>query len=150
MNCEDYQKSFSALLDNELSETECSGLFTHMGTCQECREFFRISMKIQSELNEWRIPEPARLSHNKFIQHERSTNVRDVLPVVRWFQETRISASLATAAIILAMAGTFVCGSLWGSRSKTSAPHKEQFVYSYLLSPVEVQPPPREVKVNVQ
>jgi predicted anti-sigma-YlaC factor YlaD len=144
MSCDDYQKDFSKLMDNELGEEACALLFTHMGTCSTCREFFRTSMLIQSELDELRVPEPRGLSGFNFERAGKPARTRDFLSFVRKFRDTRIPLSFATAAIVVAMAGTIAVSSLWFQTSREPVQHSEKTVYSYLLSPVYVEAQPSQ------
>jgi predicted anti-sigma-YlaC factor YlaD len=41
MNCEDYQIEIGRMLDGECDIRNASGLFTHLGLCPDCREYFR-------------------------------------------------------------------------------------------------------------
>ncbi len=140
MSCDDYQKNFSKLMDNELGEAECASLFTHMGTCPQCREFFRTSMQIESEMDELRVPEPTGLSGFEYNQRPHPAKMRDFLSFVRAFRDARIPLSFATAAIVVAMAGTIAVSSAWFQRPQHDSTAGEKVVYSYLLSPVVVEP----------
>ncbi|HTP13974.1 MAG TPA: zf-HC2 domain-containing protein, partial [Bacteroidota bacterium] len=85
MNCDDYQRDFSRLMDNELGEEECASLFTHMGTCSTCREFFRTSMLIQSDLDTLSVPEPIGLSGINVVMPEKPGLRSKSLSFVRRF-----------------------------------------------------------------
>lgn len=50
MKCDHYQMQIGRLLDHELPEKESPDLFAHLSTCHECREFFRASLQVSSEL----------------------------------------------------------------------------------------------------
>ncbi len=140
MNCDDYQKNFSKLMDNELGEEECASVFTHMGTCPTCREFFRTSMLIQSELDELRIPEPKGLANLRSLSNKTIPTRWRPFAFVQRFRDTRIPLSFATAAIIVAMAGTLAATSLWNRSEITSAQPSERDVYIHMLPAEEVQP----------
>ncbi len=142
MNCDDYQRNFSKLMDNELGEEECASLFTHMGACSTCREFFRTSMLIQSEFDELRVPEPGGLLGFKYSRRDETEKVNRVLSFVRALRDTRIPLSLATAAIVVAMVGTIAVNTFWLRSSGQPVLPTERVVYSYLLSPVVVEPEP--------
>ena len=142
MSCDDYQKNFSKLMDNELGESECAALFTHMGTCSDCREFFRTSMQIASELDELRVPEPISLSGFTYGQPRIPAKSHDFFSFIRTFRDTRIPLSFATAAIVITMAGTIAISSAWMKAPQNSPQTTEKVVYSYLLSPVYVEAQP--------
>ena len=47
MSCDEYQQEISKLLDNMLDKKETPGVFTHLGGCEECRDFFSSTVRIQ-------------------------------------------------------------------------------------------------------
>lgn len=47
MNCEEYQLQVSKLLDNALEKSKTPELFSHLGGCDRCREFFESTMHIR-------------------------------------------------------------------------------------------------------
>jgi hypothetical protein len=141
MNCDDYQKNFSKLMDNELSEAYCATLFTHMGTCPICREFFRTSMQIQSALDEIRVPEPNGLAALRPFGAQVPVQARLAPSLFQRLRETKISLSFAAAAVVLVMAGTLALSSLWMRPYEIKPQPAERIVYSFLLPPVNVEPP---------
>jgi hypothetical protein len=52
MTCEGYQEQASQLVDNELGERESPALFVHLGTCNECRGFLHLTLRLRTGLQE--------------------------------------------------------------------------------------------------
>ncbi len=50
MNCEEYQLQVSKLLDNALEKSKAPEVFSHLGGCDRCREFFDSTLHIRSML----------------------------------------------------------------------------------------------------
>ncbi len=50
MNCENIAVMISAYIDGELPKIEEGYLFTHLGSCSECREEFKAQTSIQHEV----------------------------------------------------------------------------------------------------
>ena len=64
MTCEHYQMLIGQVLDHELSEKESPVLFAHLSVCPACRDFFRVSLQVRTELmNAETISAPDILDH---------------------------------------------------------------------------------------
>ena len=50
MNCDDIKLMISEYLDNELTKEKEAFLFTHLSSCMDCREEFKIQNSIQHEV----------------------------------------------------------------------------------------------------
>jgi predicted anti-sigma-YlaC factor YlaD len=50
MNCEEYQKQVSKLLDNALEKERMADVFNHLGICERCREFFESTMHLRQAM----------------------------------------------------------------------------------------------------
>ena len=50
MNCVEYQRMISRLVDLEAKATESKELFEHLGKCADCRAFFDTLAKLNMEL----------------------------------------------------------------------------------------------------
>ncbi|MBI5731014.1 MAG: zf-HC2 domain-containing protein [Ignavibacteriales bacterium] len=50
MNCDDIKLMISEYLDNELAKEKEAFLFTHLSSCDECREEFKMQNSIQYEV----------------------------------------------------------------------------------------------------
>jgi predicted anti-sigma-YlaC factor YlaD len=47
MNCDEYQQQVSKLLDNAHEKGKAADVFSHLGVCESCREFFESTMQIR-------------------------------------------------------------------------------------------------------
>jgi hypothetical protein len=92
-------------------------------------------MKINSVLDEWRIPD----THPRFDLKLLHTSRR--YSSMRRFLAAKVPLSFAAAAMIFVFAGSLLIGSLWIRTSPVPPEPPVKIVYSYLLSPVDVQPP---------
>jgi predicted anti-sigma-YlaC factor YlaD len=117
MNCENYQRQISQLLDNELSRGDWSTLFAHLTTCNECRMFFESSMRLSATINEKmtllaieRLDEKVR---SEASRSSRSESDRSMAKNGLW--KRRFSLSLPAIALIEAILVGVVIGvsSLW-------------------------------------
>jgi hypothetical protein len=140
MNCDEYQRNFSKLMDNELNEADCAELFTHMGSCVACREFFRTSMQIQSAMNELSVPEPIGLGRPFSKQTSTSSKALPLISLYRTMHETKISLSFATAVVIVTMAGAIALSSFLMRSGRGANERAERVVYNYMLPTVYVEP----------
>jgi predicted anti-sigma-YlaC factor YlaD len=50
MNCEGYQIEIGRMLDGECDIRNASGVFTHLGLCPDCRDYFRDLQKLDALL----------------------------------------------------------------------------------------------------
>jgi predicted anti-sigma-YlaC factor YlaD len=141
MNCEQYQLNVSKLIDNELNEADSAGLFTHMGSCAACREFFRTLVRVQSMMDTLHVPEPIGLVNSFQTPGHPIAKTAPIMHLYRKVRETRIPVSVAAAAVIVAMAGTVALSSLFVHPAPPPGEGTERIVYSYLLPTVYVQPP---------
>ncbi len=51
MDCTGYQQSISRLRDGELPSDESAGVFLHLSTCGECREFYHALQTLDGAMN---------------------------------------------------------------------------------------------------
>ena len=56
-----YQEQISRLIDNDLRGEDSAPLFTHLASCQECRDFIHSSLKLRSGLASDLLAMPARV-----------------------------------------------------------------------------------------
>lgn len=56
MNCEEYQRTINRFLDHEVKATESAELFEHLGTCEECRQFYDMLITLGAELDQVQHP----------------------------------------------------------------------------------------------
>ena len=52
MKCNDYQMSIHDFLENELKKGDQKLLFSHLGECEECREYFSSAAQLNSTIVE--------------------------------------------------------------------------------------------------
>lgn len=50
MNCDDIKLMISEYIDNELTKEKEAFLFTHLSSCLDCREEFKVQNQIQNEV----------------------------------------------------------------------------------------------------
>ncbi len=53
MTCDQYRELISADLDGELQPDEEVTLFTHLGTCDDCREWRRDQLMLRTGMHQW-------------------------------------------------------------------------------------------------
>jgi len=127
-------------MDNELNEPDCAELFAHMGSCAECRAFFRTSMQIQSTMDELRVPELIGRREPVLICTSTVTKAPPFMSLYRTMRETKIPLSFAAAAVIVAMAGTIALSTFFLQSGRGTNQSTERIVYSYILPTVYVHP----------
>ena len=81
--CEEYQEMISAYSDGELTDTETSTLFYHLGECSNCRAFMKSVMQLRSALKEI----------------ELSTQVSS--PAMQSIWESKVSVMYSIAAVVV-------------------------------------------------
>jgi predicted anti-sigma-YlaC factor YlaD len=128
-------------MDNELGEAESALLFTHMGMCSECRQFFQLSMQIESELDALRVPEPISLPPVLPDKQKIEVAKWSFPSLMQRWGEKRIPLSFATAIVVFAMAGTFALSSLLIHPQSPITEIKERNVFIHMLPAEDVQPP---------
>lgn len=79
MTCNEYQEWISAYVDNELDEEKAAVLFAHLGSCAECRGFFRESLELRSLLLDDLLKERERLEE---VSRQPSMTAQLALPIV--------------------------------------------------------------------
>jgi anti-sigma factor RsiW len=103
MNHERYFEFINLYIDNQLGDRESAELFGHLGTCEACREFMKVTMRVRSHIAGQELAEvPSALDHRVLASVRReAAAVREkkswFAPV--WF--TRISIPLPAAASII-------------------------------------------------
>lgn len=51
MNCEDYQRRTSALVDGELDHDNAAPVFAHLASCEACRTFFHDLLALNASID---------------------------------------------------------------------------------------------------
>ncbi len=141
MSCELYELKISKLLDIELTENESAELFNHMGSCGNCREFLRKTIRIQSLMDELNVPEPTELVNPIVELAKENPKNRHKIFLYRKFRETRIPLSIAAAVVFIVTAGTIALSSFYMQPKPEISDNSARIVYSYTLPTVYIQAP---------
>ena len=103
MNHERYFEFINLYIDNQLGDRESAELFGHLGTCEACREFMKVTMRVRSHIAGQELAEvPSALDHRVLASVRREAAA--VRGKKRWFEPvwfTRISIPLPAAASII-------------------------------------------------
>jgi anti-sigma factor RsiW len=140
MNHERYFEFINLYVDNQLGDTESAELFAHLGTCEACREFMKMTMQVRSHIASQELAEvPLTLDRRVLASVKReAAAVREkkswFAPI--WF--TRISIPLPTAAsvIFLAIVGSLLFSPLLLHEEK---PRQQVKVEQLMALPPELQ-----------
>ncbi len=74
MNCEQYQEHISQFIDGELPPAAETGLFIHLGACEQCRTFLKNALSLRQTLVHTRpITVPASLDQRILAQNSLAT-----------------------------------------------------------------------------
>jgi predicted anti-sigma-YlaC factor YlaD len=141
MNCEYYQLNISKLLDQELDEENSAVLFLHMGSCAECRSFFRVMLRIESAMEVLAVPEPVGLANPVMELAIQKPIIRHKISHFRKFRETRIPLSIAAVVVVFVTAGTIALSSFFMRPRPEINDNTARIVYSYALPTVYIQAP---------
>jgi predicted anti-sigma-YlaC factor YlaD len=106
MNCAEYERIISKLVDLEVKATTSGELFEHLGTCARCREFFDLVMKVNAELDN--IGTPIELSE---AASSRRPYVGVHASIPRFGQQRSLRSRISTYAMIVLL--TFFIGLLF-------------------------------------
>jgi len=136
MNCEGYQEQISQLIDNELDDGEAIGLYGHMSTCRDCREFHRSSLQLRSMLLESEsILQSEAVVRRKETRRGAPRVQKQPLSFIRGsFSISRVAAAIL-ATLMLVAGG--IASTLWLQTS--AGPSHENVEYIMTYPPVEVR-----------
>ena len=134
MNHKPFQERISLYVDNALEDKESAKLFAHLSRCDDCREFMRMTLRVQTHIAEEELAEvPVSLDRRVLSDVPmKSTEARRrtwFAPV--WF--TRISIPLPAAASILFL---IIVGSLLFSPILTQEPQPRTEIPAPLVSKI--------------
>jgi len=140
MNHERYFQFINLYIDSQLGDRQSAELFAHLGTCEACREFMRMTMRVRSHIASQELAEvPLTLDRRVLASVRReAAAVREkkswFAPI--WF--TRISIPLPAAAsiIFLAIVGSLLFSPLLLHEEK---PRQEVKVEQMMPIPPELQ-----------
>ncbi len=103
MNCRQIQDQLSAYIDGELSDDQASRVAAHLETCADCHRLHREIAAVVAELHSLpEAPAPASVAANVMAEVRRT----GAAPSGNVIRLNRLVA--AAAAVLVAMAGTFV------------------------------------------
>jgi anti-sigma factor RsiW len=133
MNCDDMQLHISTYIDDALDAPSQSTMFTHLGTCSECRIFLRRMLDLRAGLAASPAPEvPPSLDKRVMrLKMKRARTMTGAAERIRTLWSQRLSVPLPSAALIaLALiTATVLSISLW---------QKPDMVSVYCLPAVDV------------
>ena len=128
MTCEEYQARISRLLDGELSSEQSPEVFTHLGTCRECRSFYHRLQNLNASLEQVRqVGIPPSASPLRLVFPKKSTLMQRL-----W--SNRITVRLPVAAVLLLALAL----SLIFSVQRGTAPVERETVYLTKLPEIVV------------
>lgn len=105
MSCDEHQQNISKLLDGMLDKDQTPGVFAHLGGCEECREFFQLTLGIRQAM---RAAPPVSLPENfeaivRSIGGVRQGFAPDRVPVALAAVHKPIRLRVSTVALLLLM-----------------------------------------------
>ena len=103
MNCEEYQQLVSKLLDNALEKEKRAAVFSHLGICEKCREFFESAMQIRRAMQSAApLPMSAVMDADVLqLAMAQSRQAPDREPVQRLSQHRPLRSRISTFALLL-------------------------------------------------
>lgn len=134
MNHEHYQERISLYVDNALNDLESAKLFAHLGRCHDCRDFMKLTSRVQARIAEEVLAEVPLSLDRRVLASVATRSVRAeraawYAPV--WF--TRISIPLPAAASILFL---IIVGSLLFSPILSQEPQHQTEIPAPLVSKI--------------
>jgi anti-sigma factor RsiW len=103
MNHERYFEFVNLYVDNELDDKLSAELFAHLGVCERCREFMRMTMRVRSHIASQELAEVPLALDGRVLASMRQEGAT-IRGKKRWFEPvwfTRISIPLPAAASII-------------------------------------------------
>jgi len=101
MTHDEYQEMVSQYIDEELDKKNEEVLFRHLGECNQCREFFRSSLVLRSQILGTKEAAPSTLRHDFASQQTNQAVERDLL-VLAWQRKVPLPVAASVAIILLA------------------------------------------------
>jgi len=101
MTHDQYQEQISRLIDNDLRGEDSSPLFTHLASCQECREFIHSSLKLRSGLAADLLITPARV--DKMLLQRFSSPVVQKLRSIQSLWNRQVTMRIPVVAFLLCL-----------------------------------------------
>jgi len=137
MGHEKMEEVVSAFMDGQIDVEAETLLFAHLGSCAECREFFKGSLTLQKDIGQTRPSvspslKPAQLS-----------------PLRLQIWRKSVPFPIAALIAMVALVSTIALGTLWLRPNDESAKSKQEVVYIQRLPAIQVvgfYPPNAQVK----
>ena len=103
MSCEEYQQQVSKLLDNALEKGKTADVFSHLGICEKCREFFESTMYIRLAMRTAESLPISAAMDTKVLQFAvaQSGRAHDHGPVQRFGQHRSLRSRISTFALLI-------------------------------------------------
>jgi anti-sigma factor RsiW len=131
MNCEEYQQQVSKLLDSALEKTKSPELFSHLGVCEECREFFTATMRIRAAmLSAPPLSIPAQMeTGHRLLESEQSRTVNSVPPAAFASTPGSLQARLSRfrAAVVVGLL-VLISGLCWTEAVRNQPTERDESV----------------------
>ena len=104
MTCDDFQENASRFMDGMLDASGQARLFTHLGTCSDCRSFMASAVRVREAISKDPSTLPVGIDEEFFEQLLsrpvlREVGTRRMQPF--WRREIRFSFPLAAAAVLV-------------------------------------------------
>lgn len=139
MNCNEYQELVSALIDNELQESESATAFHHLGECGRCRSFMRTLLQSRSALAaNTEAAVPATLDDKVLSIPLHTPTARRLKFSELWKEKFAVPVPALAAAFLLLIA-SFAASMLFLSEQQAQKGETQKVVYVIGMQPIEVQ-----------
>jgi len=147
MKHDEYRELVSEYIDGEMRESDAEGLFRHLSTCGECRDFLKDSLELRSKildevlLARTTVTEPFEtITTALSVQGTKKSTENVASGKRRSFASRRINVSFATALGLtsLIVIATLLISTVFWLRGP-AASQEERVVYVMSLPTVEVQ-----------
>lgn len=117
MNCEEYQLNLSRHLDSDLTDGEAQDLFSHLATCDQCRNLLHDIIQLRDAIHRGPAPGlPESLDRKVLAIPERASGgQRKVFPHVPslWKQRLVLPVPAAAAALLAVLFTTVFALTMW-------------------------------------
>ncbi len=142
MTCEHFQEQISELIDNELACEAEPELFSHLGTCTDCRGYFAAVLKLRSSLV------MDALNDSQQIKRLKEASIHPLIhssavnrPAVHSFAKRKLSIPFAAliAVFVLTVAASIGVSSKFFRTEKIVEREVPHTVYIMQLPEVEVK-----------
>lgn len=143
MTCDEHQELISELIDGELRDGETAGLFSHLGTCRQCRASLGMMMSLRRSLVKMPQPDVRPVLDTRVLEilqrHPRTRVQKRLLLERLWQNRIRLPFPALATLVFIAL---FSSAALLLSSLRMKEPTQQtspRVVYLIGLEPVEVQ-----------